>query len=75
MRGKLSEPRGWRTAEELAAVAAQATQLTLESAARIREGVIQPDPADEAQCEYCEFRDGCRVETMPRAHAAGEEAE
>jgi PD-(D/E)XK nuclease superfamily len=75
MRGKLSDPRGWRTAGELEAVAAQAAQLTLESAGRIREGVIHPDPADEAQCEYCEFRDGCRVETMPRAHAAGEEVE
>jgi ATP-dependent helicase/DNAse subunit B len=75
MRGKLSDPRGWKTAEDLEAVAAQAAQLTLESAARIREGAIHPDPADEAQCEYCEFRDGCRVETMPRAHAAGEEAE
>lgn len=75
MRGKLSDPRGWRTAEDLAALAAQAAQLTLESAGRIREGVIHPDPADEAQCEYCEFRDGCRVETMPRAHTAGEEVE
>jgi ATP-dependent helicase/DNAse subunit B len=75
MRGKLASPRGWRTPEELGAMAAQAAQLTLESAARIREGVIQPDPADPDQCEYCEFRDGCRVETMVRARGAGEEAE
>lgn len=75
MRGKLASPRGWRTPDELGAMAAQAAQLTLESAGRIREGVIQPDPADPDQCEYCEFRDGCRVETMVRARGAGEEAE
>jgi ATP-dependent helicase/DNAse subunit B len=75
MRGKLCSPRGWTTTEELRAVAAQAEQLTLESAGRIREGVIQPDPADESQCEYCEFRDGCRVEMMTRVRAAGEEDE
>ncbi len=75
LRGKLEKPRGWQTGEDLRAAAGQARQLTLESAGRIREGVIQPDPADTAQCEYCEFRDGCRVKTMAQALGAAEEAE
>ncbi|MEN6601290.1 MAG: PD-(D/E)XK nuclease family protein, partial [Bryobacteraceae bacterium] len=75
LRGKLEKPRGWQTDEDLRVAAGQARQLTLESAGRIREGVIQPDPADTAQCEYCEFHDCCRVETMARALGAGEEAE
>jgi len=75
MRGKLAEPRGWRSEAELRAMAEQAAQLTMESAARIRDGVIRPEPADDGQCKYCEFCGGCRVETMTRTRPAAEDAE
>jgi len=75
LRGKLEKPQGWQTDEELRAAAGQARQLTLESVGHILEGVIRPDPADTTQCEYCEFRDGCRAEAMAQVLGAGEEAE
>jgi len=75
MRGKLTSPSGWTTAEDLQELASKAEQYTLDAAGRIRSGAIRPEPADAAQCGYCEFRDGCRVEILARALVAAGEAE
>ena len=59
--------RGWRKAKELVDLVELASTQTLRTARRIREGRIEPDPADVQKCEYCDFRDVCRVETGARA--------
>jgi CRISPR/Cas system-associated exonuclease Cas4 (RecB family) len=49
-----------------------AESKSLRAAGEIREGRVAPKPADPQQCEYCDFRDICRVETVVRILAAGE---
>jgi CRISPR/Cas system-associated exonuclease Cas4 (RecB family) len=45
-------------------------QRTLEVAAEIRAGRIEPRPADVDSCRFCDFRDVCRVQ-IEAAGAAG----
>lgn len=59
---------GWEAVGEavspdrLVEIKNEARGKVLETARQIREGVVHPDPADLGKCEYCEFRDACRVE-------------
>jgi ATP-dependent helicase/DNAse subunit B len=69
-RGELTW-RGWTEPEELQHIAQEAGRLAVESAQHIREGGIAVAPADEDECQYCDFRDGCRV-GAGKAVAAGE---
>ena len=43
----------------------QALERSRDAAARIRAGEIGVAPADPDKCQYCEFRDCCRVESAP----------
>jgi ATP-dependent helicase/nuclease subunit B len=43
----------------------QALERSRDAAARIRAGEIGATPADPDKCLYCEFRDCCRVESVP----------
>jgi ATP-dependent helicase/DNAse subunit B len=42
---------------------------TLQAAAEIRSGRIEPSPADPDKCRFCDFRDVCRVESKGAAEA------
>ena len=67
---------GWHTLPGLALTEAcepQALRLVMEQARaqaldvyrRIGEGQIVPRPADPAKCDFCQFADICRQETIP----------
>ena len=60
--------------EQLAAVMQQAREDTLTAIAEIREGRIDPKPADEMKCDYCDFAHACRYEVaaMEQAKKAGQ---
>jgi len=45
----------------------QARERTLGVIEQIRAGRVEPDPADLKHCEYCDFRDACRVEPRKAA--------
>ena len=47
-----------------------AAQRTLQSAAEIRAGRVEPHPANPDRCRYCDFRDVCRVESAAAAEVA-----
>jgi ATP-dependent helicase/DNAse subunit B len=49
-------------------------QRTLQAAAEIRSGRIEPHPADAGNCRFCDFRDVCRVEVVAAAEAVAEPA-
>jgi RecB family exonuclease len=50
-----------------------AVERTLAARDRIRAGVCAPRPADARRCQWCDYRDICRIETeQPRAREAGE---
>jgi CRISPR/Cas system-associated exonuclease Cas4 (RecB family) len=59
--------------EQLQTVIEQAREDTLVAISGIREGSIQPRPADEAKCDYCDFMNACRYEVaaMEQAKKAG----
>ena len=54
---------------------ASARQAALDAVAQIREGVIEPKPADPRLCQYCSFYDTCRVESAAKVGAGGEAEE
>jgi hypothetical protein len=58
------------TAEELRERLARARQSSLDAARQIREGRIEAAPADPDKCQYCAFRDVCRVRAAGMALAA-----
>jgi ATP-dependent helicase/DNAse subunit B len=60
-------------AEELEGVMQQARQDSLNAVAEIRAGRIEPKPADEMKCDYCDFAHACRYEVaaMEQAKKAG----
>ncbi len=81
LRGKTAWD-GWSTLnakscapEELAAVMASAREAALDAVAKIREGVIEPKPADPRLCQYCSFYDACRFESAAKVGAGGEAEE
>jgi ATP-dependent helicase/DNAse subunit B len=62
------------TGKEFDQLLENARRWTIDAAARIRQGEIDPRPADEKVCLYCDFRDACRIrEARPAAAAAAEE--
>jgi RecB family exonuclease len=63
---------GWEDAPALREVMEKSRQVVLTAVARIRGGVIAPNPADQELCQYCDFRDACRVESMAKAAVSGE---
>ena len=67
--------RGWDKPEELTYLVSLSTAQALGVAQQIREeGCIEPDPAEAEACEYCDFRDICRVETAAVAAIAAPSA-
>jgi ATP-dependent helicase/DNAse subunit B len=48
--------------ERLREVMQQARELAATVAANIRQGGIEPRPADEKKCEYCSYANSCRVD-------------
>ncbi len=70
-------PAGWQrpgatacTPEELRERLERARQAALGAAQGIRSGRIEADPADTDICDYCTFRDVCRIRAAPMAVAA-----
>ena len=61
--GKEPFPGGWFE---------RARERTLAAVGQIREGRVAPHPADTDHCQWCDFRDACRVDL--RAAAAEERA-
>lgn len=57
--------------EELARITAKALEASESVAGRIAEGEVAPRPADEKKCAWCEFRDGCRIESGAAQRAKG----
>ena len=53
---------GWNQPDELIAVMDQAREDTERAIAGIRQGIIAPQPADEAKCDFCEIANACRYE-------------
>jgi hypothetical protein len=51
----------------------RAVEISQSVALRIAMGEIAPEPADVKKCDWCEFRDTCRVESAPAGlvHIAG----
>jgi ATP-dependent helicase/DNAse subunit B len=48
-----------------------AERAAIEAHERILGGRIAVSPADRDQCKWCDFRDACRVESLPAARGAG----
>jgi len=70
-RGKVKW-RGWSQPAELNRLKELAAGRALAAASQIREGRIEPAPADPAKCEWCACRDVCRVEmAVPAARSGG----
>lgn len=67
----LEEKGESRTPEGLRELIERAKQVTMDTIRGIREGRVAPDPTDKTVCEYCDFRDVCRVETAAEAATAG----
>ena len=61
--GSLPLPENWLE---------EATRRTLQAAAEIRAGRIEPHPADSDHCEFCDYCDVCRVELARGAGVSGE---
>lgn len=59
--------------ETLQSIMDEARANSLEAIAGIREGRIEPKPADEMRCEFCDFAKACRYEVaaMEQAEKAG----
>jgi ATP-dependent helicase/DNAse subunit B len=62
---------GWEGAPALREVMEKSRQTVLTAVAQIREGAIAPNPADVELCQYCDFRDTCRVESMAKVTVSG----
>ena len=56
-------PEGWLE---------KTAQRTLQAAAEIRAGRIEPHPAEADHCRFCDFRDTCRVEEAAVPSAVAE---
>ncbi len=59
------------TPEVLREVIDTAVTVSLEAAARIRDGVVEPAPRDMDRCRFCACLDICRLESAARAAAGG----
>ena len=60
--------------EQLIQVMQQARADSLTAIAEIREGRIDPKPADEMKCDFCDYANACRYEVaaMEQAKKAGQ---
>jgi ATP-dependent helicase/DNAse subunit B len=67
--------RGWEDASRLREVMDKSVATAQNTVFQIREGVIVPDPADTDLCEYCDFRDICRVESAAKVAVSGKAGE
>jgi len=63
------------TLEELRERLEEARAAALGAARQIREGRIEANPADPERCEYCAFRDACRIRAAGRFMLAAGGAE
>jgi hypothetical protein len=54
------------TAEELRERLEQVRAAALDVARQIREGCLEANPADPDRCQYCPFRDACRIRAAGR---------
>jgi ATP-dependent helicase/DNAse subunit B len=63
---------GGATPADLHQVMEQSRQTAMRAIQQIREGRIAPQPADQEFCQYCAYRDICRVESAAAVAAAGE---
>lgn len=59
------------TPEVLRKLMATAEKTAIETHASVLSGRIAVEPADSAQCKWCDYRDACRVETIAAARGAG----
>jgi len=66
---------GWTGEDKIEELIRRSISTVLKAAAEIGEGRIEPVPADENVCDYCDYRDICRVETAePEVFAGGKSA-
>jgi ATP-dependent helicase/DNAse subunit B len=72
LRNDQKEPEGWR--DDLDRVVETSVAAAGRAIDEIRQGVIQPRPANPQRCEQCDFRDVCRYETAPAVLASGKDA-
>jgi hypothetical protein len=77
-RGWLALPgvRGFGTAvtpEVLRELRDRSLEVAVEAAARIHQGVVEPQPEEHGQCDWCEFCDICRPAHAPATLVAGGE--
>ncbi|MEO8027554.1 MAG: PD-(D/E)XK nuclease family protein [Bryobacteraceae bacterium] len=49
--------------EDLRDIMDRAEALTLDAVGQILSGRLAPDPADRDKCQWCDYRDICRIET------------
>jgi len=47
--------------------AAQTIETALRIAGEVRAGRVEPSPADQAKCRFCDYRDVCRFEAAEAA--------
>ena len=59
------------TRERLRELAEDAARSAAEVHAAILAGRVAVDPADRKKCDWCDYRDICRVETMATERGAG----
>ncbi len=63
--------RGWRDRDQIEDLIRTAVERSREAAAAVAGGRIEPQPADPSQCDYCDFRDICRVEAQSAVARTG----
>jgi ATP-dependent helicase/DNAse subunit B len=66
LRGK-AQPKGWNDPGEIQSLVTLARSSAEQSQSQILTGVIAPHPADADLCQYCDFRDACRITTAVEA--------
>jgi ATP-dependent helicase/DNAse subunit B len=66
---------GWTDAAQLHEVMDKSVGTAQNAVFQILEGVIVPNPADPDLCQYCDFLDICRVETVAKVAVSGKAGE
>jgi ATP-dependent helicase/DNAse subunit B len=74
IRGQVSWA-GWEGASRLHEVMDKSVGTAQKAILQILEGVVAPNPADVDLCQYCDFRDVCRVESAAKVAVSGKAGE
>ncbi|MEO8658294.1 MAG: PD-(D/E)XK nuclease family protein [Bryobacteraceae bacterium] len=62
--------RGWSDPREIRELMAEAERLTVDATRRVAQGEIAIRPFVTNVCGYCDYRDACRVKSLPAAETA-----